>query len=153
MLLIHLQTIKHPYWIDSTVWDTCSNPSKHCFGTQQPVDLGAAPLIAAGRENSERHQLWNNYQSPFRQWRCKPSIYPSITTMDNKEAKIVVGQNVPFRTGSTVTGSEGLEPIHNNTKRGRWLDIRGYSPCARWKSSKTRSSSSCFGSDPASLMQ
>ena len=27
--------------------------------------------------------------------------------MDNKEAKIVVGQNVPFRTGSTVTGSEG----------------------------------------------
>ena len=32
---------------------------------------------------------------------------PSITTMDNEEAKIVVGQNVPFRTGSTVTGSQG----------------------------------------------
>ena len=27
--------------------------------------------------------------------------------MDNQEAKIVVGQNVPFRTGSTVTGSNG----------------------------------------------
>ena len=27
--------------------------------------------------------------------------------MDNEEAKIVVGQNVPFRTGSTVTGSQG----------------------------------------------
>ena len=32
---------------------------------------------------------------------------PSITTMQNEEAKIVVGQNVPFRTGSTVTGSQG----------------------------------------------
>ena len=32
---------------------------------------------------------------------------PSITTMDNQEAKIVVGQQVPFRTGSTVTGSQG----------------------------------------------
>jgi general secretion pathway protein D len=27
--------------------------------------------------------------------------------MDNEEAKIVVGQNVPFRTGSTITGSQG----------------------------------------------
>ena len=27
--------------------------------------------------------------------------------MDNEEAKIVVGQNVPFRTGSTTTGSNG----------------------------------------------
>ena len=27
--------------------------------------------------------------------------------MDNEEAKIVVGQNVPFRTGSTTTGSGG----------------------------------------------
>ena len=32
---------------------------------------------------------------------------PSITTMQNEEAKIHVGQNVPFRTGSTVTGSDG----------------------------------------------
>jgi general secretion pathway protein D len=33
---------------------------------------------------------------------------PSITTMDNEEAKIVVGQNVPFRTGSTNAGNNGL---------------------------------------------
>jgi len=33
---------------------------------------------------------------------------PSITTMDNEEAKIVVGQSVPFRTGSSATGSGGL---------------------------------------------
>jgi general secretion pathway protein D len=33
---------------------------------------------------------------------------PSITTMDNETAKIVVGQNVPFRTGSTNAGNNGL---------------------------------------------
>ena len=32
---------------------------------------------------------------------------PSITTMDNEEAKIIVGQSVPFRSGSTLTGSDG----------------------------------------------
>lgn len=32
---------------------------------------------------------------------------PSIMTLDNQEAKIVVGQNVPFITGSTTTTSSG----------------------------------------------
>lgn len=35
---------------------------------------------------------------------------PSIVTMDNEEAYIVVGQNVPFVTGSTTTTSAGLNP-------------------------------------------
>ncbi|MGB1091266.1 MAG: type II secretion system secretin GspD [Oceanobacter sp.] len=30
---------------------------------------------------------------------------PSIMTMDNQEAEIIVGQNVPFRTGSTASSS------------------------------------------------
>ena len=33
---------------------------------------------------------------------------PSITTLDNEEAKIVVGQNVPFRSGSFTTLSSGV---------------------------------------------
>lgn len=33
---------------------------------------------------------------------------PSITTLDNEEAKIVVGQNVPFRTGSFSTLNAGV---------------------------------------------
>jgi general secretion pathway protein D len=33
---------------------------------------------------------------------------PSITTLDNEEAKIVVGQNVPFRTGSFSTQNAGV---------------------------------------------
>lgn len=32
---------------------------------------------------------------------------PSIVTMDNEEAYIVVGQNVPFVTGSVSTGTGG----------------------------------------------
>jgi general secretion pathway protein D len=32
---------------------------------------------------------------------------PSIMTLDNQEAKIVVGQNVPFITGSTTSGGSG----------------------------------------------
>jgi general secretion pathway protein D len=32
---------------------------------------------------------------------------PNLTTLDNVEAKIVVGQNVPFRTGSFTTSSSG----------------------------------------------
>jgi general secretion pathway protein D len=32
---------------------------------------------------------------------------PSIMTLDNEEANILVGQNVPFITGSTTTGSGG----------------------------------------------
>jgi general secretion pathway protein D len=33
---------------------------------------------------------------------------PSIMTLDNQEAKIVVGQNVPFITGSTTSGGSGV---------------------------------------------
>src|SRR5690554_7276712 len=30
---------------------------------------------------------------------------PSIMTLDNQEAEIIVGQNVPFRTGSTASST------------------------------------------------
>lgn len=35
---------------------------------------------------------------------------PSIVTMDNEEAYIVVGQNVPFITGSVTSGATGVNP-------------------------------------------
>jgi len=34
---------------------------------------------------------------------------PSITTLDNQAAEIVVGQNVPFRTGSFTTDGQGAD--------------------------------------------
>jgi general secretion pathway protein D len=33
---------------------------------------------------------------------------PSIITLDNQEAEIIVGQNVPFRTGQQATAGDGL---------------------------------------------
>ncbi|GGY70903.1 type II secretion system secretin GspD [Marinobacter zhanjiangensis] len=33
---------------------------------------------------------------------------PSIITLDNQEAEIIVGQNVPFRTGEQATAGDGL---------------------------------------------
>ena len=36
---------------------------------------------------------------------------PSITTLDNQPAEIVVGQNVPFRTGSFSTDGSGNNPF------------------------------------------
>jgi len=77
------------------------------LGTQQSVDLGTAPFIAAGRENSNGTSFGIIIRALSGNGDVNLLSTPSITTMDNKEAKIVVGQNVPFRTGSTVTGSEG----------------------------------------------
>ena len=77
------------------------------LGTQQSADLGAAPLIAAGREDSDGTSFGIIIRALAGNGDINLLSTPSITTMDNKPAKIVVGQNVPFRTGSTVTGSDG----------------------------------------------
>ena len=42
---------------------------------------------------------------------------PSITTLDNQEAKIVVGQNVPFRTGEYTTNAAGGSNPFTTIKR------------------------------------
>ncbi|MEQ1344440.1 type II secretion system secretin GspD [Acinetobacter seifertii] len=42
---------------------------------------------------------------------------PSIVTMDNEEAYIVVGQNVPFVTGSVSTGSAGTVNPYTTVER------------------------------------
>ena len=72
-----------------------------------PVSLGESPLIAGGRVS----QTGTSFAFIIKALASNSDVNllstPSITTMDNEEAKIVVGQNVPFRTGSTVTGSQG----------------------------------------------
>ncbi|WP_407492948.1 type II secretion system secretin GspD [Pseudooceanicola sp. MF1-13] len=42
---------------------------------------------------------------------------PSITTMDNKSATIVVGQNVPFRTGNFATDGNTVAPFTTIERR------------------------------------
>ncbi|MEO8241428.1 MAG: type II secretion system secretin GspD [bacterium] len=42
---------------------------------------------------------------------------PSITTLDNQPAEIIVGQNVPFRTGSFSTDGSGTNPFTTIERR------------------------------------
>ena len=76
-------------------------------GTSGPPDLGTSPLLAGGRIS----EVGTSFAVIIRALSTNGDVNllstPSITTMDNEEAKIVVGQNVPFRTGSTTSGSDG----------------------------------------------
>jgi len=72
-----------------------------------PSSLGESPLIAGGRINTTGTSFAFIIKALAANGDVNLLSTPSITTMDNEEAKIVVGQNVPFRTGSTITGSQG----------------------------------------------
>ncbi len=72
-----------------------------------PASLGESPLIAGGRLSKTGTSFAFIIKALASNSDVNLLSTPSITTMDNEEAKIVVGQNVPFRTGSTVTGSQG----------------------------------------------
>lgn len=71
------------------------------------LNLGETPLLAGGRIS----QTGNSFAVIVRALASNGDVNllstPSITTMDNEEAKILVGQTVPFRTGSTLNGSTG----------------------------------------------
>ncbi len=71
------------------------------------VDPGTSPLLAGGRLNSGGTSFAAIIRALSTNGDVNLLSTPSITTMDNEEAKIVVGQNVPFRTGSTTSGSDG----------------------------------------------
>ena len=49
---------------------------------------------------------------------------PSITTLDNEPAEIVVGQNVPFRTGSYGTAANTLTPFTTIERQDVGLTLR-----------------------------
>lgn len=75
----------------------------------RPPALGDAPLFAAGKSDPDGI----NFALIIRALSLNSDVNllstPSIMTMDNQEASIIVGQTVPFRTGSTVTGSQGAD--------------------------------------------
>ena len=77
------------------------------LGSPEATSLGEAPFIGGGRIN----ERGTSFALIIRALSANSDVNllstPSITTMDNEQAKIVVGQTVPFRTGSTVTGSQG----------------------------------------------
>lgn len=49
---------------------------------------------------------------------------PSITVLDNEPAEIVVGQNVPFRTGSFATDGNSTNPFTTITREDVGLTLR-----------------------------
>ena len=49
---------------------------------------------------------------------------PSITTLDNEPAEIVVGQNVPFRTGSFSTAGNTLTPFTTIERQDVGITLR-----------------------------
>lgn len=50
---------------------------------------------------------------------------PNLITLDNEEARIIVGQNVPFVTGQfTTTASEGVNPFQTIERRDVGLSLR-----------------------------
>jgi general secretion pathway protein D len=49
---------------------------------------------------------------------------PSLMTLDNEEAVIVVGQNVPFITGSTTTDDTGGNPFQTISREDVGLTLR-----------------------------
>ena len=49
---------------------------------------------------------------------------PSLTTLDNQSAEIIVGQNVPFRTGSFTTPGNSVQPFTTITRENVGLSMR-----------------------------
>ena len=49
---------------------------------------------------------------------------PQLTTLDNKVGEIVVAQNVPFVTGSVLTGSNGVNPYTTIERKDVGLTLR-----------------------------
>ncbi len=73
-----------------------------------PLSLGDAPLVAGGRVSETSTSFAAIIRALSTNTDVELLSTPSITAVDNEEARIVAGQNVPFRTGSTGTGGNGV---------------------------------------------
>ncbi len=90
---------------------------------------GAANAIASGKNKGDGATLaLGNFENSRKAYgaliqalktNTKSNLLstPSIVTMDNEEAYIVVGQNVPFVTGSVSTGSSGTVNPYTTVER------------------------------------
>ncbi len=76
------------------------------------IALGAGTSIGLGRFNSDRVNFAALIQALESDTSSNILSTPSLTTLDNQEAEIVIGQNVPFITGS-YTDSGGTSSSVN----------------------------------------
>ncbi|MEJ2589946.1 MAG: type II secretion system secretin GspD [Candidatus Thiodiazotropha sp.] len=91
------------------------------------VSLGSGTFIGAGRFNSSSVNFAALVQALDSDTTSNVLSTPSLMTLDNQEAEIVVGQNVPFVTGSyTSTGgtSSSVNPFQTVQRQDVGLTLR-----------------------------
>ncbi|OZG74025.1 type II secretion system protein GspD [Hahella sp. CCB-MM4] len=71
------------------------------------IALGDIAAIGVGEQNEGGAQWAALIQALATSGQANLLSTPSIITMDNQQSEIIVGQNVPFRTGQTATGTDG----------------------------------------------
>lgn len=71
------------------------------------VALGDISAIGLGEQRDDGVSWGLLIQALGTSGQAKLLSTPSIITMDNQESEIIVGQNVPFRTGEVATGTDG----------------------------------------------
>ena len=76
----------------------------------EPVSVGLAPEgLTVGASNGNGFNIL--VQALSSSSKANLLSTPSLTTLDNQPAEIVVGQNVPFRTGSFATSGNSRDPF------------------------------------------
>lgn len=97
---------------------------------QQILSVIGAPAAAAVLPNggSANIRVGDNFsillQAIGQSTRSNLLSTPSLTTLDNEPAEIVVGQNVPFRTGSFTTDGNTLNPFTTIERQDVGLTLR-----------------------------
>ena len=89
------------------------------------VPIGAAALAAGFTGAVASHDDFQLLVQALSQY-SKANLLstPSITTLDNEPAEIVVGQNVPFRTGSFTTSGNTLNPFTTIERQDVGITLR-----------------------------
>ncbi|MFW0758179.1 type II secretion system secretin GspD [Pseudomonas sp. H11T01] len=80
------------------------------FDEKNPAPEGALLSLGSDRFNALISALASNTRSNL-------LSTPSLLTLDNQEAEIMVGQNVPFKTGSYATNSSGADNPFTTVER------------------------------------
>ncbi|MCU7844967.1 MAG: type II secretion system secretin GspD [Candidatus Thiodiazotropha sp. (ex Monitilora ramsayi)] len=91
------------------------------------VDLGSGTLIGGGKFDSTSVNFAALVQALESDSQSNVLSTPSLMTLDNQEAEIVIGQNVPFITGSfTSTGgtSSSVNPFQTVQREDVGLTLR-----------------------------
>jgi general secretion pathway protein D len=76
----------------------------------EPISVGLAPEgLTVGASTGDGFNIL--VQALSQSSKANLLSTPSLTTLDNQAAEIVVGQNVPFRTGSFATSGNSRDPF------------------------------------------